>query len=499
MRSYRLAIPTRIAVAATMTLSTLVVVLATSVSSASANGTAADPTVSGPILPSSGIEPATLGTTFPLSEVGYEQSEYFISGTATSYVPTSPLTTDGRWSVTAKSTAPFKTRVVVYRPIDPSKFNGTVVVEWLNVTGGLDDAPEWVLTHNELIRDGFAWVGVSAQAVGVNALKSSDPSRYGSLSHPGDSFSYDIFSQAGQSVWDNAAQLLGGLTPEHVIAAGESQSADRLTTYIDAVAPVANVYNGYLVHSRIGSPAPLSQSPEPTVTVPISVQFRTDISAPVFEFETETDAAGTTLYDRQPNTNQFRLWEVAGGSHFDYYGLFIGPSDTGNGQGAVLNLAAEQNPPSIVPELGTCTDPINTSGTHWVLNAAVWWLNQWVVNGVAPPIPPLLEVTTTPGEPVVFVTDANGNVLGGVRSPQVDAPIATLSGVGNSGGLAGFCSIFGRTIPFSSSQLANLYKNHGQFVSQWVQATQNDVKGGYLLPADAVELKTSAATSQIGK
>jgi hypothetical protein len=133
------------------------------------------------------------------------------------------------------------------------------------------------------------------------------------------------------------------------------------------------------------------------------------------------------------------------------------------------------------------------------LNAAVWWLNQWVVNGSAPPIPALLQVSTTPGEAVVFVTDTHGNVLGGVRSPQVDAPVATLSGVGNSGGLGGFCFIFGRTIPFSSSQLAGLYKNHGQFVSRWGHATQNDVKAGYLLPADAVELEASSSTSQIGK
>ena len=242
------------------------------------------------------------------------------------------------------------------------------------------------------------------------ALKSSDPARYGPLSDPGDSYSYDIFSQAGQAVWDSSAQLLGGLTPQHVMAMGESQSADRLTTYIDAVAPVVNVYNGYLVHSRIGSPSSLSQSPQPPVTVPTSVQFRSDISTPVFEFETETDVSGTTLYDRQPNTNQFRLWEVPGGSHFDYYGLFVGPTDTGNGQGAISNLAAMQSPPSTISGLGTCTTPINTSGTHWVLNAAVWWLNRWVVNGLAPPIPPLLQVTTTPGEPVVFATDANGNV-----------------------------------------------------------------------------------------
>jgi hypothetical protein len=500
MRPSSWAIPTRVAVAVIMTLSTLVVVLSTSVSSASAHGTAADPTVSGPVpfSATNPIEPVSLATTFPLSQVGYEQSEYFISGTASSYTSASPLATNGQWSVTPDSTAPYKTRVVVNRPTDPRKFNGTVVVEWLNVSGGLDDAPDWVLTHNELIRDGFAWVGVSAQAVGVNELITTDPTRYGSLSDPGDSYSYDIFSQAGQAVLDNSAQLLGGLTPRHVIAAGESQSAGRLTTYIDAVAPLVNVYNGYLVHSRIGTPAPLSQSPQTPIAVPTNVQFRTDLRTPVFEFETETDVAGTTLFDRQSNTNKFRLWEVAGGSHFDDYGLFTGLTDTGNGQGAIANLAAEQNPPSTIPGLGTCTDPINTSGTHWVLNAAIWWLNQWVVNGHAPPIPPLLQVTTAPGEQVVFATDANGNVLGGVRSPQVDAPVATLSGVGNTGGLAGFCALFGRTIPFTASQLSALYPTHAAFVLQWDRATLKDLFGGYLLLPDAVELAHSAAVSDIG-
>ena len=309
MRPSSWAVPVRVAAAVVVALGVLIAVISTS---ASAHGTASDPTVIGPILPTSGIEPTTLATTFPLSQVGYEESEYFISGKATAYSSGNPLTADGLWSVTPSSTAAYETRVVVYRPIDPSKFNGTVMVEWLNVSGGLDDVPDWVLSHNELIRDGFAWVGVSAQAVGVNALVSSDPNRYGSLSDPGDSYSFDIFSQAGQAVWDNSSQLLGGLTPQHVLAMGESQSADRLVTYIDAVAPLVNVYDGYLVHSRIGTPAPLSQSPESAIAVPTSVQFRTDISAPVFEFETETDVAGTTLYDRQTNTNQFRLWEVAG-------------------------------------------------------------------------------------------------------------------------------------------------------------------------------------------
>ena len=80
----------------------------------------------------------------------------------------------------------------------------------LSLMTGADAAPQWIAGHDELVRDGFAWVGVSAQQVGVDALKAADPSRYGSLSHPGDSYSYDIFSQAGQAVWDDSAQLLGG-------------------------------------------------------------------------------------------------------------------------------------------------------------------------------------------------------------------------------------------------------------------------------------------------
>jgi len=382
-------------------------------------------------------------------------------------------------------------------PDRPRKFNGTVVVEWLNVSGGLDDAPDWVLTHNELIRDGFAWVGVSAQAVGVNELITTDPTRYGSLSDPGDSYSYDIFSQAGQAVLDNSAQLLGGLTPRHVIAAGESQSAGRLTTYIDAVAPLVNVYNGYLVHSRIGTPAPLSQSPQTPIAVPTNVQFRTDLRTPVFEFETETDVAGTTLFDRQSNTNKFRLWEVAGGSHFDDYGLFTGLTDTGNGQGAIANLAAEQNPPSTIPGLGTCTDPINTSGTHWVLNAAIWWLNQWVVNGHAPPIlrscrsqrhrVNKLSSQPTPMATSLVVSVHPRSMHRWRRSAASGTPagsqVSALSSVARS--------------PFTASQLSALYPTHAAFVLQWDRATLKDLFGGYLLLPDAVELAHSAAVSDI--
>ena len=40
-------------------------------------------------------------------------------------------------------------------------------IEWLNVSGGADAGPDWNATHREIIRSGYAYVGVSAQKVGV--------------------------------------------------------------------------------------------------------------------------------------------------------------------------------------------------------------------------------------------------------------------------------------------------------------------------------------------
>src|SRR5262249_4274124 len=148
------------------------------------------PAVEGPI---GGPGPIILqSTSFDLARVGYVEEEYFVSGTATAYANTAALGLDGVWSVTPGPTAPSQTRRVVRRPSDARKFNGPAVVEWLNVTVGQDAAGDWTFAHTELVRDGFAWVGVSVQYAGVEGggglvggagqpLKAVNPARYGSL------------------------------------------------------------------------------------------------------------------------------------------------------------------------------------------------------------------------------------------------------------------------------------------------------------------------------
>src|SRR5712691_1166899 len=98
---------------------------------------APSPVVTGPVTGGKGAI-VLQGTSFDLGSVGYRQSEFFLSGNASSYAPAAPLGSDGRWQVTSASTAPYATRIVVYRPANPARFNGTVIVEWLNVSAGLD-------------------------------------------------------------------------------------------------------------------------------------------------------------------------------------------------------------------------------------------------------------------------------------------------------------------------------------------------------------------------
>src|SRR5262245_45700536 len=84
------------------------------------------PTVTGPIT---GPGDAFLAsTTIDLNALGYVQDEFFISGTATSYTSATPLGSDGEWTATPDATAPYETRILVRRPADPARFNGTVVI-----------------------------------------------------------------------------------------------------------------------------------------------------------------------------------------------------------------------------------------------------------------------------------------------------------------------------------------------------------------------------------
>jgi hypothetical protein len=463
------------------------------------------PTVTGPIG-SPGVPFVTPPFAVDLARFGYVEQEFFVSGTARAHTSTGALLADGRWAAAPDGeTAPYVTRILVRRPATPRKFNGTVIVEWLNVSGGLDAAPDWTFVHTLLKREGFAWVGVSAQLVGVSgggggplglnlSLKAVNPVRYGPLSHPGDSFSYDMFSQVAEAIRrPTGVAPLGDLRARRVIAVGESQSAFRLVTYVNAVHPVAEIYDAFLIHSRGGGGAALSETPQPAIQAPTPAFIRDDVDVPVLIFETETDLITLGYFAaRQRDAGNVRLWEVAGTAHDDAYGLSVGPSDAGR---AALDTTYLP-PVTSIFGIFTCDKPINAGPQHYVLGAAVRRLHRWARSRRARgPSAPRLEVS--PGPPATIARDALGNALGGIRTPQVDVPIAALSGLGQTG--AAFCSIFGTTVPFDAPTLAGLYPRHADYVAAVVRSGRKAVRAGFLDRVDLRAIKAAAAASSVGR
>jgi hypothetical protein len=474
-------------------------------------------TVTGPMSgsPVLSLTPGVNFDRFDVAVSGYAVEEFFISGTATSYKPVAQWKEDGDWQVAPVATAPFTTRIVVVRPTDASKFNGTVVVEWLNVSLGTDLAADWDAEHRELVRSGFAYVGVSAQKVGIEGgpsagppgilpLKKTDPARYGQLSHPGDAFAYDIYSQAGRVVrGTSGAKVLGPLVAKRLLATGDSQSAIFLTTYVNAIDPIAKVYDGYLIHSRFGGAAAIDGSSILSPTdVPTTVKLRADLRVPVVTVITETDLVGLKIsglaslagffYAQQPDTRQLRIWEITGASHSDTYQLNV--ADIDSGTTPVTQLAAAYTAAN--PALGPQPTPLNSAPQHhYVLMAALSNLDRWVKDGKAPPkAPPLTALPgDKPGAPPTLVLDANGNAEGGIRTPWVDVPTARLSGLGGAAGQ------FGVTEPFDQATLDKLYPaGRAEYMGKFNKSLELAIKSGFILPADAVEIKALAAVMYSG-
>jgi Alpha/beta hydrolase domain len=455
--------------------------------------------MSQPIVTPVAGKPNLLLGAFDIGDLGYRADEFFVSGSAQSYSPVGECLSDGVWKAAPSGAADYTTRMVVLTPTDTASFNGTVLVEWLNVSGGIDAPALWFMAHREVIRQGCAYVAVSAQYVGVEggesllgadmSLKTLDPQRYASLNHPGDGFAFDIFSQIGRLLREGEhADVLAELTPAAVLAVGESQSAMFLTTYINAVDPLDEVFDGFLVHSRFGPAAPLNgasllDSPD----VPQQVRFRPDLRVPTITVITETDLIGSRLPGyhaaRQPDTDLLRTWEIPGTAHADNYTIRVAGIDTGSAPLSDIVAAYAPTDNLMGQQLGHF---INFAPQHhYVLQAAVAGLVTWVRTGTSAPSGTPMELTDS--DPPQLVLDVDGLAAGGVRTPWVDVPIAKTSGSVDSDHPMAF--LFGSGEPFDAATLARLYPGGAaDYLERFTAALDSAIAAGFIVPADRDEI-----------
>lgn len=469
---------------------------------------AAPAAVEGPIVGGDGPVVPQPATALP---EGYVEEEFFIGGDATRYGLIGEQTADGMWSAQAAESAAYRTRVLVRRPA-AADFSGTVLLEWLNVTA-TEASPDWGYLSEEIGRAGHVYVAASIQSLGVvggnsllqietttevgeesteadtSGLVNIDPERYGSLVHPGDAYAYDMYTQIGQAFVDRSGGLLGDLEPDQVIALGESQSAGFLTTYINAIHPLTPTFDAFLVHSRGAGGAPIGGDfggDDGGSFVNDGHQIRTDLAEPVFMVQAETDLTvlGYQLA-RQPDTDTIRTWEMAGTAHADAH---VVRSVIGGGRDSSLGFF-----------LG-CTQPINAGPHHEIVAAALAHLVSWSAGGDAPPAGDRLELTDD--DPAEIARDDLGRALGGVRNPLVDVPIAVYTGdpwtevSADDPDSFDVCALFGQTFALAGSVLVDLHGDADSYVAAFGDAATAAVEAGFLLPADAEELRAEAETNR---
>ncbi len=420
-----------------------------------------DPVVTGPVPATTAPgDPAHgypfLATDYDLAARGYVEEEFFVEGEATRYQA------DGVTDATVLSTGhAFRTRVVVRRPVDPATFNGTVIAEWYNVSNQWDQEVDWFQTHEHLVREGYAWVGVSAQRAGVHSptgLRAWSPERYGTLdltdggTVTDDTLSWDVFSQAVAAVRDPAGTApLGPLEAERVVATGHSQSAGRLWSYVNSVDPLAGVVDAVVLHGGGGL-------------------LRDDLETPVFKINSETDVAIDLLgaAQRQPDTDLRRTWEVAGASHGDWKLI----TDYGR-----LRIRDAGSAPGGYPGTPqTCEEPSGSRVPQHLVQASVYdHVAAWVADGTAPPS--AAPITLTDQAPRQVVRDERGLGLGGVRLAQQDVPTRINSGA-NAG--PGFCFLDGGSRPVDDATLAAWYPDVEDYRDAVVASTRAAVEAGFV-------------------
>jgi hypothetical protein len=430
------------------------------------------PKVTGPI--DNGLRGGPWGAALdPLAPYDYVEEEYFYSGTAQA------RSRDGELS---GRSAEYTTRMIVRRPRSAEAFNGTVLMEWFNVTAEMDIGVLWGMTHPELLRSGYAYVGVSVQKIGVDAsplgVKFWDLLRYAPLRHPGDAYAFDIWSHAARAlVARDGPAPLGELQPRRLIASGESQSAAYLIPYVNRVDAEHRVFDGYLIHTYPG---------------PIAVQR----DVPVLMFLSETEKEGTTapgggiaslgpiadLASLVPalgllaipasalpseDSEHLRVWEVAGASHYDQQAIDY--------MAALLarDLTAPLPTPPIPVKLPCLLNPINQLAQERVVRAALHALNGWMISGRAPASMPRLQQDQSGA----LLRDADGLAQGGIRVPPVAVPVGVNEGK--------TCIFFGSYKRFSNARIRELYPTAEDYRRRVREAADESVQGGWLLQEGA--------------
>jgi len=472
------------------------------------------PKVSGPIPATADSYPfgAADHTRVPtdLKKVGYVEEEFLFSGTANVY----------DWpqqgpAVARTQSAPYTTRVLLRRPAVRAKFSGNVVVEMLNPSNQFDLNLGWAMSHDQLVRNGDVWVGITAKPISVEAVKNFDPQRYEALSFANplpftdarncpnlaadsartteNGLVWDIYTQVG--AWLRSRESSNPLTygvsaktkhpVQYLFGWGYSQTGGFLYTYVSAIHPLVAQsegkppYDGYFIAVSSG-PSSINQCATPIPAGDPRRQIK-NVGVPIVRVMSQSDYL-SGIAGRRPDSDiapdQFRNYEIAGAAHAtpDELNFAAAPDDL---------IKANRSVPPMKCNEGLRSRFPSGPGFNVILNH----LERWVIKKVPPPHADPIKVDN--GAPVL---DKFGNVIGGVRSPYVDVP--TSAWYGNSTGES-FCRIAGHEVPFDRAQLKQLYPTHKDYEAAVAKSVSDLIGKGFLTREDGANLVEEAKRAEV--
>ncbi|MCP4928936.1 MAG: hypothetical protein GY918_07780, partial [Gammaproteobacteria bacterium] len=179
-----------------------------------------------------------------MADWNYVEDEYVLSGTANIYDYVDDASQSPLVGVVEEN-LPYATRLIVRRPANRSKFNGTVYLDVVNATRGFDSDITWHYSARMIMREGAVYVGLTSKPTTVNFLRDEfgrppyilrNYSRYANLQMQKDGQIWDMLSQAAALLKSDAqpSNPLAGFGVERIILTGYSQSAGYVKTFVNS-------------------------------------------------------------------------------------------------------------------------------------------------------------------------------------------------------------------------------------------------------------------------
>jgi hypothetical protein len=273
-----------------------------------------------------------------------------------------------------------------------------------------------------------------------------------------------------------------GLLPIMQTGTGPKSSADAAPTFADPDLPGVN--DGPLTIGEIIAKVRARGEVPPKI---LMVSSTTDY----YSLRASLGRTGGAGIADQPIPVNVRMYDIAGGPH------------------------------AIVPKAPTCTMPPGRLDWAPVSRALLLRLDAWVGHNVEPPTTVVMPLEPTTGEPpalrapskfaaaVIQVPkrDDDGNAEGGVRLPDIAAPLGTNGG--QNAPQTFTCMLVGSFRPFAATKadrertgdarpsIEERYHSRDDYVNKVRIAAQDLEKRGFLLPEDAALYVEEAASSKL--